>query len=362
MLATLAADVATLEPLVAEAIAHSHRSPSAPATMGPAPRDEATSCRDVDPCAAFECLRGQGDERARATASAQACVDALRTRAPDEQARGLARLSGGAGDFPGVMTEVQLALETLRQQRWPEVEAARAAKRPALAARIAAPFAALPRARAEVKGVTDAAIAFHLGLATQRAPLAAQVHRRLASALGGPAAPPLAAAPGRWEEPRWSCSWKLPELPPAFPGAQLRLLGQCVTSASQAPRESAGEAMTTFDLERSMRRERVDVTLVVSCAGRTVSSRFTMNDVLADSALGHDDALNAQLAQVVEKARVTCRTNAEASARSECTVLGSTPPEQVEERFTRFFVESGHWAPCFAKWFEERYGVALPEN
>jgi hypothetical protein len=357
MLATLAADVATLEPLVAEAVAHAHRAPAAPKTMGPAPVDEPTTCRDLEPCAAVSCLAEQRDERPRLTTSARACVDGLRAQTPDEQARGLARLVPLVDAVPAVLTEVQVSLETLRRQRWPEVEAALQAQKPALAARLAAPFAVLPQAKADVAAVLKAAVVAHRALAAQRSPQAAQVHRRLAAVFSGEAPGALTAPAGKWERPTWNCDWALPELPPAFPGAQLRLLGRCSGTKSTAPADRAGEALTTFDLERSMRRERVEGTLVVSCAGRTTSSRFAMDDVLADSALGHDDALAAQVQHLVEKARATCRTYAETSARSECTVLDRSSPEALEERFTALFFETGSWAPCFAKWFEERYGV-----
>ncbi len=357
LLATLAADVGTLEPLVAEALVHSHLAPAAPRSMGPAPADEPTTCRDEDPCAATWCLAESADERPRLTTSARACMDTLRQRSFDEQASGLARLSTLADVTAAVRTEVQVSLETLRRRRWPEVEAALQAHRPALAARIAAPFAALPRAKAEVAAVMDGAASFHRTLASQRPPHAAQVHRRLAAVFAGQAPAPLAGPPGTWERPKWTCSWPLPELPAPFPGAQLRLLGQCASASTTAPAMQAGDAMTTFDLERSMRKERVEGTLVVNCAGRTTSARFSMDDVLTDSALGHDDALRAKLSHLVEQAHATCRSFAEASTRSECTVLDTTPPDALEERFTTLFFETGTWAPCFAKWFEERYGV-----
>jgi hypothetical protein len=350
---TLGPDAATLRPLLAEAAQHAKRSPGFP--------QESLTCRSDDDCEATACLAEAQHAMAEVEQRARRCLAALR---PEAEVRGLARLMEALRPYPssGVMTEVRLRLETLRRRQWPQVEAALSAGHPAAAARLALPFAAVPEAQVEVGRVRDAAVALHLAHAREAGAraFAVRLHRRVAASLGGPDEPPLTPEPGHWASPKWGCSWNVPALPPAVPAAELRLMGACTPTAVASGGAALPPSMQTFDLERSMRREQVSATLVVTCAGRSVTSSFVLRDVLADSALGHDELVRAQLDRLVAQAGKTCRGYAKEEAARLCSELTELSAVELEQRFASAYMVTGEWEPCFAGWFERTWGVPPP--
>ncbi len=361
---TLGTDASTLRPLLAESAQHARRAPSVPSDLGPAPAAESLACRDDDACAATVCLAEAQRPAAELEPRARDCLTTLRATPIADEVRGLAHLIEvlRPSARSGAATEARLRLETLRRQQWPQIDAALAARHPAAAAMLALPFAGLPEAQVEVGRVRDAAVALHLRHAREAGARAAAVklHRRVAASVGGPDEPPLAPEPGHWASPRWGCSWNVPALPPAVPAAELRLLGQCTAMAAASESGSLPPSMQTFDLERSMRREQVTATLVVTCAGHSVTASFTLRDVMSDSALGHDELVRAQLDRLVAQAGAACQGYTKRDAAQLCAELQALPAVELEQRFTSAYVLTGTWEPCFAKWFEQTYGVPPP--
>lgn len=374
------ADASTLRPLIEEATQRASREAK---TKSMDKRDDAAlkalavkpppgteRARDVEalpsrcelekPCDAVACFAAEvrdgadrGPLKPAVERLARGCLDALRGVAPDLRAERTGTLLSELRLFAPTTVELEatLSLETLRRAQWPEVEAALSAKLFAKAASLATPFAALETAQREVQRVRSAAVAHHLELArdAKAKALAARLHRRLAMQFGGADEPELSAEPGRWERPRWNCAAPVPELPDAPSAMDLRLAVTCRKSTAEQSGDKRSE-LQTFDLEKSMERERVDGTLTVTCAGRIATQQFSAPS---------QDQLRHEVEWAVSRAANECQRLHASAAAKDCELLASSLPLELEQRFAEHAVVTGRWEPCFAAWFRARYGVAL---
>jgi hypothetical protein len=356
----LGAGVPALEAMLAEALAH-----VGPTSLRPQQAafvDTPLTCRDqTEPCARVWCLTGEsGASGNELEGAARACLDGLRAQPAEVAAPQLSKLvvELGARGATGALTEGLVQLETLRRALWPRIEAALPTQ-PARAARLAEPFTAIAGARGEVARVRAVAVRAHLELATAAGARVgvARLHRLVAADLGGPSEPALEAVPGRWGTGRWGCTWEQPQLPAPFPGAELRLEAACRQQQREAARGPTGE-LATFELERDLVRETVDGWLRASCGGRTYGFALSLRNQVYDGVAGRADALRAELEHLVGSARRTCERAREAQVQADCE--GVLTGAAAEQRFVEHFEVLGRWPLCFARAFEERYGVAPP--
>lgn len=415
----LGPDVASLEPLLQEAQVKVRRTADAPRlerrddaerkkleapmpeSMGAAPEVPDTLCDEPTPCGQLRCVAS--NEGASVEKPARRCLDAAASLAPLARAEQVAQVLALLPEGPsGVRTEALSALETLRRQLWPEVLRAaggpgcagagaagppdrgvpadrgapadlggsaehgvppdRSSRpdctgQPARAARLASPFRALPNVRAQVEALREAARAYHLARAKQleRSPSAAWLHRALAHELGADE-PATLEAKGRWQPLRWRCKAEplaLPELPAGVEGTL------SVKCGGEAPAEQPRtDSLRTFELESSMRSQRVEGSLSLTCAGKAQLFDVRVQEPGLEGF--PEEALRQELQRLVERAVTECgRLHALAATRS-CAELRRLTPAEVIERFVTHARFTQRWEPCFVEWLEASEGVSPP--
>ena len=249
-------------------------------------------------------------------------------------------------------------LETLMTQLWPQVESALAAKQPGRAAQLASLFRALPTVSARVEQLRDEAQAHHLARAKAAAsPEAVWLHRRLAEDFGGPEAPPLSGT-GRWQAPRWRCKTPMPTLPelPAGVGATLSL--RCDEAQPSVKKSSSDDAMRTFELEQSLKGQRLVGTLQVSCANSGNSYTLRVEDPGVEGF--PEEALGQELKRVLARSVPDCARLHEFAAPRSCAELKQRDAGEVITRFVDHARFLGRWEPCFEAWLLANEGVGPP--
>lgn len=312
---------------------------------------EVTMCDEHSPCAQLRCVLEHPP--ASADAAARACLDEAATFEPAARARRAAEVLSLLPPTPGpARTEARVMLETLRTQLWPQVEAAVAAKQPGRAAQLASLFRVLPSVSAQVEKLRDAAQAHHLARAKDAPKESAWLHRRLAEEFGGPEAPALEGV-GRWESPRWRCKTPPPAMPALAAGLSARLTLRCEAAASQKKKDDS--AMRTFELEDSLRGQRVEGSLRVTCAERSSEYPLTMVDP------GVEGFPERALVEALERTVVTAAAGcARTQANVGCAELVSGSPDQVIARFVEQARFLHRWVPCFEAWLLSHEGVSPP--
>ncbi|MDP3155064.1 MAG: hypothetical protein Q8N23_20460 [Archangium sp.] len=372
MSAALGDEVVQLEPLLAEARVRATRQGGsqsaqrrdelerdklkveAPDAMGTAPESPTTMCDEHSPCAQLRCVLEHPP--ASPDAAARACLDEAATFEPAERARRAAGVLSLLPASPGpARTEARLMLETLRTQLWPQVEAAVAAKKRGHAAQVASLFLGLPAVSAQVEKLRDAAQAHHLARA-KGAPAGSEwLHRELAAEFGGPEAPELGGV-GRWEPPRWRCKTPPPEMPALAAGLSAMVTGRCESPASEKRKDDS--AMRTFELESSLRGQRVEGSVRVTCADRSVEFPLMIQDPGVEGF--PERALMEALERTVGTAAAGCvRTHEQAVSRS-CELISTLSPDQIVARFVEHWRFLHRWAPCFEAWLLAHEGVLPP--
>lgn len=332
-----------------------------PESMGPPPEVPETMCDAPTPCEQLACVVEH--PTASPELAARRCLDALAGVSAQRRAEGLARVLALLPDAPGPSrTEARMQLETLQRQRWPEVERAVAAQRPGGAAQVATPFGVLPSVSARVRALREAARAHHLARAREFAatPDAAWLHRALAADFAGEAAPPLEGR-GAWAPLRWRCKADAPELPelPELPaGLSATLTVKCATDAAKQE-SKRDDAMRTFELESSLRGQRVEGTLAVSCADRTSAYALRVEEPGVEGF--PTEALRQELQRLLERARSDCGQHHALAATRSCTELRKRTAAEVTARFVDHARFTGKWEPCFGEWLEATEGVSPPK-
>jgi hypothetical protein len=305
-----------------------------------------------DAPAACERLRCVAEQHGTLDAVARACVQEAARLDGGPRAKQLGEVLALLPSTPsGVRTETLSALETLRRQVWPRVEAAVAAKRAGEAAAWASPFLALPTARQEVEGLRDAAQAHHLARAKALAdfPDAAWLHRKLAEQFGGPTAAPSSRV-GTWEPLRWRCQAPKPELPPLPAGLTAVLTVKCA-SANATPRDDPKDTLHTFELEKEMNGQRVTGTLTIACADRSNLNTLQAMDLAS---------LPQELARQVDLNVGFCRQLHTLAATRSCTELRKQSVGELTQRFVDHARYTGKWEPCFVEWLLATEGTTPP--
>jgi hypothetical protein len=374
MTESLGPDAAALEPLVVEARTRVKRRAATagnerrdalereklkvevPDGLGTAAPDMPESlCDEPKPCAQLRCVVEHPP--ASPEAAARACLDEGSSLEPQARARRAAEVLTLLPSTPGpARTEARMQLETLRAQLWPQVDAALAAKQPGRAAQLASLFRDLPPVRERAEQLRDAAQAHHLARAKELAafPEAAWLHRRLAAEFGGPAAPALAGV-GKWEAPRWRCQDAAPELP-ALPAG----LGATLSVRCEAPKETkrGTDSMHTFDLESSLKGQRVDGNLLVTCADRSSSYALRVEDPGVEGF--PREALLQEVQRLIARALTDCARIHTLAATRSCTELRKRSAGELIARFVDHARFTGHWEPCFEEWLLATEGVTPP--
>ena len=374
---SLGPDAAALEPLVVEARSRVKRRAAAagnerrdqlereklkvevPDGLGTTAPDAllptSSMCDEPKPCEQLRCVVGQPP--ASPEAAARACLDEANAFEPQARARRAAEVLSLLPAGPGpARTEARLQLETLRTQLWPQVEAALAAGQPGRAAQVASRFRELPSVRARAEQLRDAAQAHHLARAKELAafPQAAWLHRRLAAEFGGPEAPDLTGE-GKWEAPRWRCKDAMPELP-ALPAG----LGATLSLRCEAPKETkrGTDSMHTFDLESSLKGQRLDGTVLVACADRSTSYPLRAEDPGVEGF--PREALLQELQRLIARALTDCARIHRSAATRSCTELRKRTVGELISRFVDHARFTGRWEACFEEWLLATEGVTPP--
>lgn len=372
MTAVLGEELVQLEPLLIEARVRATRQGHAqgaqrrdeleraklkvepPDTLGTAPDAPATLCDEHSPCAQLRCVLEHPP--ASPDAAARACLDEAATFEPAARARRAAEVLSLLPSTPGpARTEARLMLETLRTQLWPQVEAALAAKQPGHAAQLASLFRVLPAVSAQVEKLRQAAQAHHLARAKGAPPSSAWLHLRLAAEFGGPEAPELGGV-GRWETARWSCKAAQPELPVLAAGLSAMLTVRCGAPGSQKRKDDS--ATRTFELENALRGQRVEGTLRVTCADRSVEFPLMIEDPGVEGF--PERALVEELERTVATAAAGCSQIHERAVSRSCSALRQLSPDQIVARFVEHWRFLQRWAPCFEEWLLAHDGVSPP--
>lgn len=370
---SLGPEVASLEPLLVEARTRVTRRAAAagheqrddaereklkvevPDTLGAAPEVPESMCDERRPCEQLRCVVEHPP--ASPEAAARACLDEATALDPPARARRAAEVLSWLPSTPSAArTEARMQLETLKTQLWPGVEAALAARQPGRAAQVASLFRALPSVSARVEQLRDAAQAHHLARAKalSASPEAGWLHRRLAEELGGPEAPPLTGA-GRWETTRWRCPAPQPTLPELPSG-----LGATLTLKCEAPREKkrSNDTMHTFDLESSLKGQRLDGSLLVSCADRSSSYALRVEDPGVEGF--PEEALRQELQRMIARAVTDCARLHQFAAPRSCAELRTRGAAELITRFVNHARFTHRWEPCFEAWLLATEGVASP--
>ena len=370
----LGEDATALEPLVLEARGAVNRHAAAgraerrddaerielkvDAPEGTAPEVPESMCDEHDPCAQLRCLV----ERPPASpdAAARACLDAATALEPKARAQRATEVLALLPSTPGPAgTEARMMLETLKTQLWPQVESARAAKQPGRAAQLASLFRTLPSVSVRVEQLRDEAQAHHLARAKAVAASAQSVwlHRRLAEDFGGPEAPPLSAV-GKWESPRWRCKAPMPTLPelPAGLGATLNL--RCDEAQPSLRKSNGDDSMRTFELEKSLKGQRLDGNLHVTCANSSSSYALHVEDAGVEGF--PEEALGQELKRVLARSVSDCARLHAVAAPGSCAELKKRGAGEIITRFVDHARFLGRWEPCFEAWLLATEGVAPP--
>lgn len=371
---SLGAEVGPLEPLLVEArgrvnrrggAAHAEQRDEAerqklkaelPDSMGAPPVIPDSMCDEHDPCEQLECVV---EHAAKPEAAARACLDAATGLEPVQRAHRAAEVLALLPTGPsGARTEARTMLETLRNQLWPQVEAAVTAKQPGRAAQLASPFRTLPGVSARVEELRDAAQAHHLSRAKALAASAeaAWLHRRLAEEFGGPEAPPLTNT-GKWARTRWQCKAAQPPFPELSGGLTASLTLRC-REPEAAKRSSSDDAMRTFELEKSLQGQRLDGSLSIACADRVNSYSFRVEE----PGIGGfpEEGLRQELSRLGARAVTDCAHVHETAATRSCTGLRKLDPAAIITRFVDHARFLHRWEPCFIEWLLATEGVSPP--
>ena len=329
----------------------------APESPGSAPEVPATMCDERSPCEQLKCVVEQGGSP---EVAARGCLDAATSLEPAARARRaadvLALLPAGASP---ARTEATVMLETLRTQLWPQVDAALAMKQPGRAAQLASLFRSLAAVNVRVERLRDEAQAHHLARAKELAasPEAAWLHRRLAEDFGGPEAPPLGGT-GKWEAARWRCEAPMPTLPKIVAGLNARLALRCELPKTNE-RKKENDPMHTFDLESSLKGQRLEGTLSTWCADRTGQYPVHVEEPGVEGF--PEEALLKELERLLARAAVDCAGIHQLAATRSCAELsGKRTPAETIARFVEHARFLGRWAPCFEDWLIANEGVAPP--
>jgi hypothetical protein len=372
MTAALGEEVVTLEPLLAEArvkvtrrdgAANAERrdeaereklKPEVPGDFGAPPNVPDSLCDESKPCEQLRCVLEHAP--ASPDAAARACLDEVSTAEPMTRARRAAEVLGLLPSSPSpARTEARVMLDTLRTQLWPQVDAAIAAKQLGRAAQLASVFLPLPSVNARVEQLRDQAQAHHLARAKSASPEASWLHRKLAEEFGGPAADALGGQ-GRWEKPRSRCKAPVPELPelPAGLGGTLSL--RCDVQQPEGKKPS-GE-LRTFELESSLRGQRLEASLHFTCADRAIDSVLTIEDPGIEGF--PEQALRNALEGAIGSALTQCARVHELAATRSCTELRKRLAAELIVRFVEHARFLHRWEPCFEEWLVAHEGVLPP--
>lgn len=368
---SLGTDIAPLEPQLAEARVRVNRRGGAaraekrddaereklkseiPESMGQAPEVPDSMCDEHDPCEQLKCVV---ERSAKPEAAARACLDAATALEPTQRAHRAAAVLGLLPSAPSpARTEARMMLETLRNQLWPQVEAAVAAKQPGRAAQLASPFRTLPTVRARVEELRDVAQAHHLARAKElnASPEAAWLHRRLAEEFGGPEAPPLANT-GKWERTRWQCKAPMPAFPELAGGLTAILTLRCREPAP-VKKSSSDDAMRTFEMEKSLQGQRLEGSLSMSCADRVNSYTFRVEEPGIEGF--PEEGLRQELSRVAARAVSDCAHVHETAAPRSCSELRKLEAASIITRFVDHARFLHRWEPCFTEWLLASEGV-----
>ena len=371
---SLGADVAPLEPQLTEARTRVSRRGNAaraemrddaereklkaerPESMGQAPEVPESMCDEHDPCEQLKCVV---EHSAKPEGSARACLDAAAGLEPGQRAHRAAAVLALLPSGPsGARTDALMMLGTLRNQLWPQVEAAATAQQPGLAAQLAGPFRTLPAVSARVEQLRDAAQAHHLARAKALAasPEAAWLHRRLAEEFGGPEAPPLANS-GKWEHTRWQCKAPMPTFPELAGGLTAVLTLRCREPAP-VKKSNGDDAMRTFELEKSLNGQRLDGSISLTCADRINSYSFRVEEPGIEGF--PEEGLRQDLARIAARAVTDCAHVHESATTRSCTELRKLDPGAIITRFVDHARFLHRWEPCFTEWLVANEGVSPP--
>lgn len=374
MTASLGGDLTPLEPLLVEARTRVTRQANtrraerrddaereklkvdAPETLGEAPLIPESLCDERKPCEQLRCVLEHPP--ASPEAAARGCLDEVTTAEPHARARRAAVVLALLPPSPSpARTEARMMLDTLRAQLWPQVEAAIAARQRGRAAQVASLFRASPSVSAQVEQLRDEAQAHHLARAKAQAatPEAVWLHRRLAEEFGGPEAPPLEAT-GRWEAPRWRCSSPIPTLP-ELPAGLVGTLAMRCDAQRAAPEKKSGD-MRTFELESSLRGQRLEGSLHVVCADRSSDALVTVEDPGVEGFPAQ--AFQQVLEQGIARAATECARIHELAATRSCTELRKKTAGELIARFVDHARFLHRWEPCFEEWLLATEGVSPP--
>ena len=368
MTAALGDDLVQLEPLIAEARVRVTRQGNTQSaqrrdelerakledTPVPPSSGEVTMCDEHSPCAQLRCVVEHPP--ASPDAAARACLDEAATFEPAARARRAAEVLSLLPSSPSsARTEARLMLETLRTQLWPQVEAAVAAKQLGHAAQLASLFRVLPTVREQVGKLRDVAQAHHLARTKGAPPESAWLHRKLAEEFGGPEAPELGGV-GRWESPRWRCKTAPPEMPALAAGLSALLTVRCAAPAAEKRKDDS--AMRTFELESSLRGERVEGSLRVTCADRSTEFPLKIQDPGVEGF--PERALVEELERTVVTAAAGCSRIHEAAVARSCGALRELSADQIVARFVDHWRFLNRLPPCFDAWLLAHEGVSPP--
>lgn len=373
MTAALGPDLSSIEPLVAEARTRVKRrdstagaearddrerqklKPEEPEDFGAPPVVPETLCDEAKPCDQLRCVAEHPP--ASLEGPARGCLDEVTTLEPSHRARHAAEVLSLLPSTPSpARTEARMMLETVKTQLWPQVEAAIAAKQPGRAAQVASLFLSLPSAAERAEQLRDQAQAHHLARAKETSGAAAWLHRKLAEEFGGPEAPPLGGV-GRWEAPRLSrCKDPLPPLPELPAGLGGTLTVRCLTP--EPPAKKATNELRTFEMESSLRGQRLELSLHVTCADRASSYSLTVEDPGVEGF--PRSALEETLVSAIARAVTDCARIHEFAAPRSCAELRKKSPSELIARFVNHARFNHRWEPCFEEWLLATEGVAPP--
>lgn len=373
MTAALGPELSSLEPLVVEARTRVKRrdataaseqrdererqklKPAEPKDFGAPPVVPETLCDEAKPCDQLRCVAEHPP--ASLEAPARACLDEVTALEPPERAKRASEVLAMLPSSPSpARTEARMMLDTLRAQLWPQVEAAVAAKQPGRAAQLASLFLSLPSVAERAEQLRDQAQAHHLSRAKELSGEASWLHRKLAEELGGPEAPPLGGV-GRWETPRLSrCTDPLPTLPELPAGLGGTLTVRCITP--EAPAKKPMSELRTFELESSLRGQRLELSLHVTCADRASSYSLTVEDPGVEGF--PKAAFEETLTRAIERAVTDCARIHEFAAPRSCAELRKKTPAQLVARFVDHARFNHRWEPCFEEWLLSIEGVGPP--
>jgi hypothetical protein len=145
----------------------------------------------------------------------------------------------------------------------------------------------------------------------------------------------------------------MPELPAGL-GATLTL--RCVTP--EAPAKKPSGELRTFEMESSLRGQKLDVSLYVTCADRGSTYTLTVEDPGVEGF--PKSALEENLTKTIERAVIDCVRIHEFAAPRSCAELRKRSPSELINRFVDHARFNHRWEPCFEEWLLATEGVAPP--